>query len=108
MPGLRDTLAELLVATVALMLRSSASARSSSYEEGPTGLQMAVGVHGASISSARGACSGVVPSIGSSVAPLDSLSGLSRCEPLRNTRRGGTPEDVGPPVVVGFVGGASV
>src|SRR5438128_2587396 len=30
------------------MLRSSASARSSSYVEGPTGLQVALGLHGAS------------------------------------------------------------
>src|SRR4051812_41193262 len=43
MPGLRDTVAELLLATVALMFKRSASASSSTYPAEPTGLQVAVG-----------------------------------------------------------------
>src|SRR5712691_1448466 len=53
MPGLRDTVAELFVATVALMFKSSASARFSSYADGPTGLHVAVGDHDAPVSSGR-------------------------------------------------------
>src|SRR4051812_27678370 len=41
--GLLETAAAFFVATVALMFRSSASARSSSYVEGPVGLHVAVG-----------------------------------------------------------------